>query len=397
MVVLTMLLGVLTVSAKELDKENTKVKIYNEDELIKLYIRQSNDTQIMDIEDELAKLKYEKDEEDIKDERISARGEKNYYDNKKKTSSDDDAIEKARDKYRQKAAAVAAKEKSMQIQKFNMDQLEISKKRKETALKYNLRNQLWNYYSLKKQFELLEKNASLKKSELEVQKTKLDLEMITALDLEKTQNEYNKTNTQIENLKDSLQMTKENLKVKLGIAGDQEVKFDIKINEYKKPVELSLDGISKNFKKNNLDIKLKDLNLKAEKEYIGKLLEIYIKEDEEEYQNKYLNYKKQLLDKYEYDKNIDIMLVNEYYSYKKASEDLNIAKENIKVAEEQFKQSKASLDAGQISQMVFDGAKLSYENQQYDLDKAIIAYNKALVKVVNIMNGISPSEMGGAQ
>ena len=147
------------------------------------------------------------------------------------------------------------------------------------------------------------------------------------------------------------------------------------------------DFLIDNFNKNNIDIAKENKNVEMEKFYFDTVKDAY-KTTDKEYKDLQLNLRKTELDQYAKDRDRNLSLVNEYYTYTKAVDTLEIEKDNLKISEEEFNKTAKLFEFGQISQIQYDAASNQYEEAKFNYEKAVIAYNTAFMKLSNIIKGI---------
>lgn len=360
--------------------------IYDYEELMSTYMYISNDMKGVEIDQQLLLLernealdKFDDKERDMNDYK------EDYEDSLKK--DDEDETEDNRDLYYDAAKTYAESKSDLIIKEYEANHNEQLTKDKKEILSYQFEQQLWQYYYLSRQLELLQLTTEFYLEQYEISQTSYERNLITEQELTESKLAYEQKKLQANQLELNIQMMEKNLRVTLGINIDEAVTFDLTEPSPLEPIDISYETINKSFKTKSIEYNKQDVITTSNEEYYKILSEIY-PEDSNEFKD--LTYKddKAEMDAYNYTQNIDKMLINEYYTYTMAVDTYNFMIDSLKVAENQYAEVKAAYETGQISQIEFNGAALQLETAKLEYEKAIIDYNLALEKVSLLMQGI---------
>ncbi|WP_105618416.1 TolC family protein [Vallitalea okinawensis] len=380
------LLSMFILSIVPMSAEN--VEIYSMEKLLDMYIENSHDIEIMELEYELTELKYQIESDDLDNkERQMTRDKDDFYDTKDNSSSQKNIDEK-RDEYYASAKAYAASTKDLMIQEFeikNQDKYVAN----DTAKKKNsFKNDLWQLYELDKQLEVLNATSDLYKSKYEVAQLSYSLENMTESDLNQALIDYEQMVLNSDTLINNLDMLKGNVYINLGIEPEGEPQFDIVPPQSISPVNITYNDLLSSHKSNSLDYEKQSYSLEAEKVYFDILAGVFL-ENSDDYQENLNNYKKVQLDFYNYEKELDQMVLDVYYNYQKTIDDYNYAKDTVELAQRQYNEAETAFEVGQISALDMDGAKLQLLNAELTYDQSLISCAKATDEIALLMDGIS--------
>jgi len=364
-------------------EENNDLR--TEENMIQLYINGSTDIKVLDIDMELLQLEYDEISGDIESKRLKIITKKDKKESFKKKEGD--SYEEAEEEYEQALINYASDKKKLENLKIDIDNLEKLKQDQMNKLKFEFKQQLWQYYTLQQQLELLKQSAELSLNQYDIAKLKLEMNTAIELEVKIAENNYKNLEIQVEMLSNNLKALESQIKIKLSIPLDQELNFKIEITPIKEGVNVSLDYVIQKFNENNIDIVKQDKDFEMEKFYFDTVAEAYDTKDKE-YKDLELNYKKVELNKYNTDKNQSLALVNDYYTYTKAVDTLAVEQSNLSISQDNFNKNQKLFEVGQISELQYKGALNQYNSDKLKCDKAVIDYNIALMKLSNILQGI---------
>lgn len=360
---------------------------YTFHDMVDIYTQNSPEVKIATIELDMVKLDYEDKVEQVKNNERNKNKAKSDYDNSKNSSSST-KIKDKKEIYYDNYIGWASSIKGLEDAKFKLEHKDQLYDNKVKTLVYDFEQQLWQYYDLQSQYDLLEQTTHYYKKLYDVAMTQYELELVTELDVLKAKNQYLFNEMNLKALQGNLNNLKENILIEAGINKVDPVKFIFDNPEPIEPIDISINLLSNGYNKKSIDNKKQDGLLQSEINYVNLLKEEFSDKDED-YIEATLNLEKAELNRYEYDQHIKMILIQEYYNYKNSVDQFNTAQSSYQISKRQQAESKLAYEAGKLSEIEFEGTQVDFKKAETDYYKAVINYNLAIRRLELIFSGIN--------
>ncbi|MBE5813445.1 MAG: TolC family protein [Clostridiales bacterium] len=252
----------------------------------------------------------------------------------------------------------------------------------QNSAEYNLISTLYNLELAERNIELLEKNVEILEKQKLVHELKLQLKMITQIDLDNFLLSYNEAKNTLNNAKNQYELGKENLKIMLGQTEDVNVilpEIQIKLLE----IEDIDKFISENINNNKTILELRYNYKTLENKYIGFKEGLFSDLEEAQMEAQGINIKLQtkvLGDSYEalgaqlnLATNNMSTLYKSYYNNIKTSElEMTIKYNKLELAKKNMQVVQTRYDAGYVAELDYKSAKLGLEQSEIEYRTAVI-------------------------
>lgn len=250
---------------------------------------------------------------------------------------------------------------------------EHNKTKQETQLKYDAKNDYYNYLLIQDKYEIYESNLALAKKDLEALKAKLDLGLITDTDYKNGEVAYFQAQLDFADIKYKTDKLTRSINNKLDRDIKEEIKFQNILIPTTKYAILDLEPVIEKALENNFEIDSvqkelnnKELDLYLVSKYSGTSGKITQRTNLE---NDIEKLKFDLEDK----KNeIELKIRSDYSDILSANDDIDIQLFNRQIAEINSQIAKSRFDNGLIS-------KIDYDKSVNSLEKAKLAYDESLL------------------
>ncbi|KAB3534725.1 TolC family protein [Alkaliphilus pronyensis] len=381
------------------------------EELTNRFLEENIEIKKLDLDNRLLKLRYEETLEDYEDlqkqveragkytdsvvkQRKQARDE--YYSASKGSNEEQAAfqyyhgmmhtVEAATDNYKALLKQEASMMKNLEMMVLEDQQADIKKQNDIELLKYQLQKDYYQLLILKEQRDLLEKSIANIDMQLNVEKTKKELDLTTELAVNNLETQKINLELSIEKLDNSIEQAIEKLKTDLNIevSDNIDILFElpgaVSIKKYK------LENVLKGFMEQSLDLKKVERLTEVNAEIVEKL-QIAYEEDDTEYLISVYEADEAELNEKQTKRDFEHLVKSLYFRHNQLGSDLVQQLRNKLLADEKMLQLEVQYKTGVIS-------KLQYNLQKQEIDQAIFDYKKAMIDYINTDTELQLAEKG---
>jgi len=289
-------------------------------------------------------------------------------------------------------------------------QISIAEDKKQSSIaksEYDLERDYYNLVTLHRELDLLQKDIEnvVKKSKIDI--TREQMGMITALEKEETEKQIRELERNKEKLENNIELVTKMLETKLNIDLTEDMKFTYEIPKNANTKVYSLKDVTSNLKNNNLDLAAVKNNVSITEKIFNKLTLAYDRIEEynenqislKQYESEKdqikvseIEFEKAKIQQYNLERNLELYANQTYYEYKAAQEALisNILYNNdmysskMNIIELNYKH-------GLISQIDYDFQKQQLNRELNKLEQDIINHSNAKNKMDLMVKGIMVS------
>lgn len=420
-IILTILSNIAVYADGEMEK-------YDLEKLKEIYINESFEVDMIDLETRMLKTQYNekiKDYKDFKDivddvednmNAMKAIREQSIEDAKR--AQDSASVEAAaknaqfalmqyirmRSQYRLRVKESVQMMQALEPVIFQISQAEAKKQSSIAKAENNLERDYYNLVTLHRELDLLNKDMENIRKKLKVDVIRKELGMITALEKEETEKQIRELETNKEKLENNLELAMEKLKTKLNIDTIEKINIEYKMPKTTNFKSYRLEKVTSQLKDNNLDLAAVRHNTVLTKEIFNKLTLAYDRIEEynenqislKQYESEKdqikvaeIEFEKSKIQQYNLEKNLELYAESVYYEYKNAREALmfNILYNND-LYDDKMKVIELNYEYGFISRMDYEFQKQQLNRELNKLEQDEIAYANAKNKMELMIKGI---------
>lgn len=270
-------------------------------------------------------------------------------------------------------------------------------------LKYNFRKDYYDLYSTIKQLDNLKTDLDLLNKQIDVEKIKKENGMSTDINIEDLEKQKRDLEVNVQEVENNVEMLKQTIKTKLNIDVESEISIAFVLPDYinKTEAEFKLKDALNKFTELNLEYELQKNNENVSSEVFKAYdlaysynpdIEVWgpiLKEDEQNnLKTAELEYEKAKNETISTKKNMDLYVNRTYFNYKKALLNLNYNLETKKLLKQKGEIIEANYSQGLISKLQYDTQKHDLRKKEFEVEKAIIAFDQAWGQMDLVMKGI---------
>lgn len=353
---------------------------------IEEFKEKSPDMQLIKLDEDLIKLRFEQAEKETKKAKRSMESAKIAFTNQKDNNGKKEVYEEKIEEY----IAHVEREKSLRYQvKIQGESTEAKRQNKI----YEFEEKLWQYTILGEQERLLQQTIAYYEELLEIQKVKKELGRGTALDVLKASQELSTYVQQLKMLSANKSSLEDVIKIESGKELDQNMELDLRIPQKIQPFDLGIHVIIESHLESNIAMKTlaEDSRIKNDSKRLAKE---YFFKSSKGIEQVISGAELAMLTEEEAIKNRKNKLTKEYSSFKQSKEIYELAKEIVLLRVQQYKDAREAYNQNQLSSILFKGITLQKQKAEIEEDQASVQYYLSIKRMVLLRDGVDLEEAG---
>lgn len=365
------------VQAKEL-------KNYTDGDLLSLYSYQGFAYRSLKIDSELNLLGVKSQEDSVKSlKNQMEQAEKDYK--RYKDHKDEDKQENVTKAYHNAITSYYKGVKELELKKYNEKVFDDNLNKKKDKIALDFKKRMFGITNLENQLNVLKLQLNNQQKSLVIAEKQLELNLISQMDLEKTQLQVKELEQSYKSTEKQLTILKKNLCFELGI--EETDAFSITYKDVvTEPLKLDLKRYVEGYLKNNQEGKALAYEIELQEALVKSLSDLLPKGHKNLVHSQ--NQLKQLqLKADELAVNNEINAINTYYSYEKVRDQYFTLVEKDKVAMQQYEEMTVMHKQGKISDLDYASATISKENSKVALTKGLFDYQQSLEELTLSLTG----------
>lgn len=399
--------GESTAASEVEDAKTTKVVTYDLKSLSDRLLAESIAVKKLNLDKELLKLKYEDNLKEYNDLSLQAEQYEEFFGNMEKNLAEaDKSVKEAGNPTERQQMEIYRQNllfsyvglysqnsnlfkqqigmmQSMEALKLQQKQLPQKTENEIAVAKFNLQKDYYTLCMLDQQLKQLKTDLENTRKSLNIEKTKVGLNMSTQLNVQSLENQERALSLAVQQMENSIQMAIDDIKTKVDIPLEQELKIKLTIPDDSKVKEYTLSKLITRFKDKNLELESVRNNTKVMKTVFERSKLAYDKENSK-IKIAELEYQQSQLDELSLERDLEAYVKQVYYQYLQAKNDLFHKKLSQRLYEDNERLLDLKFGQGLISELTYTLQKQEAQKYYLEVKQAVITYEnmKKLMELV---------------